>query len=61
VIAGWRAGQVGAVAVSLVLAVLSVRSRPSLGGVVIAVLLVGGGVAVAFWPIAGRTGRREPG
>ena len=58
VIAGWRAGQVGAVAVSLVLAVLSVRSRPSLGGVVIAVLLVGAGVAVAFWPIAGRTGEQ---
>ena len=32
VIAGWRAGQVGAVAVGLVLAVLAVRSRPSLGG-----------------------------
>lgn len=58
VIAGWRAGQVGAVAVSLVLAVLSVRSRPSLGGVVIALLLVGGGIAVAFWPIAGRTGEQ---
>jgi hypothetical protein len=58
VIAGWRAGQVGAVAVSLMLAVLSVRSRASLGGVVVAVLLVGGGVAVAFWPIAGRTGEQ---
>jgi hypothetical protein len=58
VIAGWRAGQVGAVAVSLVLAVLSVRSRPSLGGVVVAVLLVGAGVAVAFWPVAGRTGEQ---
>src|SRR5665213_1301223 len=58
VIAGWRAGQVGAVAVALVLAVLSVRSQPSLGGVVIAVVLVGTGVVVAFWPIAGRTGEQ---
>jgi len=58
VIAGWRAGQVGAVAVSLVLAVLSVRSRPSFGGVLIAVLLVGIGVVMAFWPIAGRTGEQ---
>ena len=58
VIAGWRAGQVGAVAISLVLAVLSVRSRPSLTGVGIAVLLVGAGVTMAFWPIAGRTGEQ---
>jgi hypothetical protein len=58
VIAGWRAGQVGSVAVSLVLAVLSVRSRPSLAGVVLAVALVGAGVAAAFWPIAGRTGEQ---
>ncbi len=58
VIAGWRAGQVGAVAVSLVAAVLSIRSRPSLSGVVVAVLLVGAGVTMAFWPIAGRTGEQ---
>jgi len=58
VIAGWRAGQVGAVAIGLVLAVLSVRSRPSLGGVVVAVLFVGIAVAAAFWPIAGRTGEQ---
>ncbi len=58
VIAGWRAGQVGAVAAGLVLAVLSVRSRPSLGGVVLAVVVVGAGVVTAFWPIAGRTGEQ---
>ncbi len=58
VIAGWRAGQVGAVAVGLVLAVLAVRSRPSPGGVLVAVLLVGAAVAAAFWPIAGRTGEQ---
>ena len=58
VIAGWRAGQVAAVAGGLVLAVLSVRSRPSLAGVVLAVAWVGGAVALAFWPIAGRTGEQ---
>ena len=56
VIAGWRAGQVGSVAAGLVLAVLCVRSRPSLAGVAVAVVLVGAGVAAAFWPVAGRTG-----
>jgi hypothetical protein len=58
VIAGWRAGQVTAVAAGLVLAVLSVRSRPSLPGVLVAVAWVGGAVALAFWPIAGRTGEQ---
>ncbi len=58
VIAGWRGGQVGAVAVGLVLAVLAVRSRPSLSGVVVAVTLVGASVALAFWPVAGRTGEQ---
>jgi len=58
VIAGWRAGQVASVAVSLVLAVLSVRSRPSVVGVAVAVVLVGTGVTAAFWPVAGRTGEQ---
>jgi uncharacterized membrane protein YeaQ/YmgE (transglycosylase-associated protein family) len=58
VVAGWRAGQIGAVAAGLVLAVLAVRSRPSLAGVVVAVSLVGAGVALAFWPVAGRTGEQ---
>jgi hypothetical protein len=46
------------VAAGLVLAVLTVRSRPSLTGVVLAVALVGGSVALAFWPVAGRTGEQ---
>ena len=58
VIAGWRAGQVASVAAGLVLAVLSVRSRPTLPGVLVAVTWVGGAVALAFWPIAGRTGEQ---
>ena len=58
VIAGWRGGQVGVVAAGLVVAVLTVRSRPSVPGVVVAVVLVGSSVAVAFWPVAGRTGEQ---
>lgn len=56
VIAGWRGGQVATVAIGLILAVLSVRSRPSLSGVVLAVSLIGASVVTAFWPVAGRTG-----
>jgi hypothetical protein len=58
VIAGWRGGQVAAVAASLVLAVLAVRDRPSLPGVVVAVSVIGAGIALAFWPVAGRTGEQ---
>ncbi len=58
VIAGWRGGQIAAVAVGLVLAVLSVRSRPSLSGVMMAVVLVAASVTFAFWPVAGRTGEQ---
>ena len=48
----------GTVAAGLVLAVLVLRSRPSLPGVVVAVALVGGSIALAFWPVAGRTGEQ---
>lgn len=58
VIAGWRGGQVGTVAAGLVLAVLAVRSRPSPAGVLVAVTLIGASVALAFWPVAGRTGEQ---
>ena len=58
VIAGWRGGQVATVAGGLVLAVLDVRSRPSLSGVVVAVGMVGASIVLAFWPVAGRTGEQ---
>jgi hypothetical protein len=58
VIAGWRGGQVATVACGLVVAVLAVRSRPSLSGVAVAVVVVGASVALAFWPVAGRTGEQ---
>ncbi len=56
VVAGWRGGQIAAVALSLVVAVIAVRSRPSVGGIALAVLSVVLGLALAFWPIRGRTG-----
>jgi hypothetical protein len=43
------------VASSLVVGVLALRSRPSVVGVVAALAGVGAGVALAFWPIRGRT------
>jgi hypothetical protein len=58
VIAGWRGGQIASVAVSLVVGVLALRSSPSLVGLVIALFGVGTGVALAFWPILGRTGEQ---
>jgi len=58
VIAGWRGGQIASVAVGLVVGVLALRSRPSVVGVLLALVGVGVGVAVAFWPIRGRTGEQ---
>jgi hypothetical protein len=58
VIAGWRGGQIASVAVSLVLAVVDLRSRPTVGGIALALAGVGVGVAVAFWPVFGRTGEQ---
>jgi hypothetical protein len=55
VIAGWRGGQIASVAVSLVFGVVALRSHPTVGGIALAVTGVGIGVAVAFWPVAGRT------
>jgi hypothetical protein len=58
VIAGWRGGQIASVAVSLVWAVVALRSHPTVGGIALAVVGVGVGVAVAFWPVFGRTGEQ---
>ena len=58
VIAGWRGGQIAAVALGLVIGVLALRSRPSAGGVAFAVVSAAAGVAVAFWPIRARTGEQ---
>jgi hypothetical protein len=58
VIAGWRGGQIASVAGGLVFGVLSVRSRPSVIGVVLALGGLGVGIALAFWPVQGRTGEQ---
>jgi hypothetical protein len=55
-IAGWRGSQIGAVACGLVIGVLALRAAPSLPGVMLALGATGTGVAVASWPIRGRTG-----
>jgi hypothetical protein len=54
-IAGWRGGQIAAVATSLVVAVAILRGRPTALTVVGAVGAVVAGVVLAWWPIAGRT------
>jgi hypothetical protein len=58
VIAGWRGGQIGVVAASLVVGVFTLRSRPSIVGVLAALLSVAAGMALAFWPVQGRTGEQ---
>ena len=55
VIAGWRGGQIAAVASSLVVGVLALRWRPTVVGAMVAVVCLGVGVALAFWPLSGRT------
>ncbi len=58
VIAGWRGGQIATVASSLAVGVLALRWRPSVVGVLVAVVVLALGVALAFWPILGRTGEQ---
>lgn len=55
-VAGWRGGQIAAVAGGLVVAVLVLRARPSLASIVVAAVALGGAVALACWPIGGMTG-----
>jgi len=54
-VAGWRGGQIGAVAVALVVGVGVLRASASPVGVVVAVAILAIGVGVATWPIGGRT------
>ncbi len=55
-IAGWRGGQIAAVAAGLAVAVAALHSRPTAASVLVAVVAVTAGVALACWPVAGRTG-----
>jgi len=54
-IAGWRGGQIASVATGVLLALAALR-RPSVPGTVLAVVCVAAAVAVACWPVGGRTG-----
>ena len=55
VVAGWRSGQIVAVAAGLLVAVAALRASPSVGGAALAVVAVATGIAVATWPIGGRS------
>jgi hypothetical protein len=54
-IAGWRGGQIAVVATGLVIAVGILRARPSAAGAALAFVSVAAGVAIATWPVSGRT------
>ncbi len=58
VIAGWRGGQIASVTCGLLADVVVLRARPSVGGVLFALVGLAAGLAVAFWPIRGRTGEQ---
>jgi hypothetical protein len=54
-IAGWRGGQIGSVAMSLVVGVGVLRASASPFGIGLALAALAVGVGVATWPFAGRT------
>jgi hypothetical protein len=54
-IAGWRGGQIAAVAAGLLVGVVAIRNQPSVGGVALAIIGLVAGLATAFWPIRGLT------
>jgi hypothetical protein len=54
-VAGWRGGQIGTVAVALVVGVGVLRATTSPLGVIAALAALAVGVGVATWPISGRT------
>jgi hypothetical protein len=55
-LAGWRAGQILTVALGLVIGVVVLRVQPNALGVGVALLVLLLCVALATWPVAGRTG-----
>jgi hypothetical protein len=55
VVAGWRGGQIGAVAAGLAVGVVVLRATPSVAGVVMALVPLSAGIAAATWPFRGRT------
>ncbi len=55
-VAGWRAGQIASVAAGLVVAILVLRAQVGPANIAVAVLAVGGALALSCWPVAGRSG-----
>jgi hypothetical protein len=55
-IAGWRGGQIAVVAAGLVIGVMALRAHPDPLGVLAALAALGSSLAVACWPLGGRTG-----
>jgi hypothetical protein len=55
-LAGFRAGQILTVAFGLIVGVLVLRAAPTPAGVAVALLLLVVCVALATWPMSGRTG-----
>lgn len=53
-IAGWRGGQIAVVAAGALFGLGFMRTVGGIAGVALALLVAGGGVAVATWPVAGR-------
>lgn len=54
-VAGFRGGQLVAVALPLLIGVAVLRAAPDAAGVAVAVAFLAAGVAAASWPVAGRT------
>ncbi len=54
-VAGWRPGQIACVGIGLLLAVGFLRAIGGAGGGLLALASAGSGIAVAAWPIGGRT------
>jgi hypothetical protein len=55
-LAGWRAGQIVTVALGLVVGVLVLRLQSNAAGVGVALIVLVACVALAVWPVGGRTG-----
>jgi hypothetical protein len=54
-IAGWRGGQIASVALGLVVGIGVLRANSGVLGIAVALVSVGGALAFACWPIAGRS------
>ncbi|MGP0029839.1 MAG: SCO6880 family protein [Acidimicrobiales bacterium] len=57
-LAGWRAGQILTVALGLLVGVVVLRSQPDVTGVGAALVILVVCVALATWPLSGRTGEQ---